>query len=148
MLNLFNKFSGLKGLSGISDEMKTIVEEARRGNKQAQIAIDVFCYRVRKYISAYVGVLNGADALVFSAGIGVNAPSIRAKCAEGLQFLGIKLDKKKNEEAVGREALISSRSSKVKVYVIPDNEELTMAFRTRDVLLEAKAPPKVEEVEI
>ncbi len=146
LLNLFNKFSGLKGLSGISDEMKTIVEEARAGNEQAQVAIDVFCYRVKKYIAAYLGVMNGADALVFSAGIGLNAPSIRARCVEGLQCLGVRLDKKKNEAAIGREAVISSRSSKVKVFVIPDNEELTMAFRTRDVVLEAEAQP--EEVEI
>jgi len=148
LLNLFNKFSGLKGLSGISDEMKTIVEEAEKGNEQARLAIEVFCYRVRKYIAAYIGILNGTDAVVFSAGIGLNAPSIRAKCVEGLEFLGIQLDPAQNEAAVGREALISSGDSKVKVFVIPDNEELTMAFRTQDVLTAAPRLTKTEEAEI
>lgn len=148
LLNLFNKFSGLKGLSGISDEMKTIVEEAEKGNEQARLAIEVFCYRVRKYIAAYIGVMNGTDAVAFSAGIGLNAPSIRAKCVEGLEFLGIQLDPAKNEAAVGREALISSGDSKVKVFVIPDNEELTMAFRTQDVLTAPPQLTKTEEAEI
>lgn len=137
LLNLFNKFSGLKGLSGISDRMRPILEASQEGNERADTAIDVFCYRVRKYISAYLGVLNGADALVFSAGIGVHSPLIRSKCVEGLQFLGIELDEQKNQEALGQEAVISSDNSATRVFTIPDNEELSMAYQTRKIVLAA-----------
>jgi acetate kinase len=137
LLNLFNKFSGLRGLCGWG-EMKTVLEEAESGNEQAKTAIEVFCYRIRKYISAYLGVLNGADAITFSAGIGLHSPEIRAKCLEGLQFLGVKLDSKKNKAAIGREASIEAKDSTIKVFVIPDNEELTMAFLTRDAVESVK----------
>lgn len=139
MLNLLNKFSGLKGLSGSSGQMKSVLEDAEQKDKRAQVAIDVFCYRVRKYIASYLGVLGGADALVFSAGIGTNSPLIRARCVQGLDFLGIKLDKKRNEGAIGKEALISSKSSEVQIFVIPDNEEYTMASRSWEVVVQAQA---------
>jgi len=132
--NLLNKFSGLLGLSGLSGEMKSLLKHASEGNERARMAIDVFCYRVRKYISAYAGVLGGLDALVFSSGIGFNAPSIRAQCVAGLEFLGVELDAKKNEAAVGIEAQIARDDSRVKVFAIADDEEMTMAILTRDVV--------------
>jgi len=134
LLNLFNKFSGLRGLSGTSGEMAVILDKAEKGDERCQIALGVFSYRVKKYIAAYMGVLGGADALVFSAGIGVNAPIVRQRCVAGLEFLGVQLDPEKNQAAIGKEALISSDDSPVKVFAMPDNEELTMAFRTRDVI--------------
>jgi acetate kinase len=132
--NLLNKFSGLLGLSGLSGEMNSLLKYAAEGNERACMAIDVFCYRIRKYIASYAGVLGGLDALVFSSGIGFNAPSIRAQCTKGLEFLGVELDAKKNEAAVGIEAQIARDSSRVKVFTIADDEEMTMAILTRDVV--------------
>jgi len=132
--SLLNKQSGLLGLSGISNDMRHILKEADHGNIQCKYAFEVFCYRIKKYISTYLGILNGADGIVFTAGIGENSPRVRDKSLEDMENLGIVIDKDKNNEAIGREMEISKEDSKVKVWVIPTNEELVIARDTVEVL--------------
>jgi acetate kinase len=128
--SLLNKHSGLYGLSGISNDMRQLIEESEKGNDRARAAIDVFCYRVKKYIGAYLATLNGADAVLLTGGIGENAPSIRAQICDGLDGLGIVLDAAKNEAAQGEPCCISSDDSACQVWVIPTNEELLIARDT------------------
>jgi len=116
--DLLNKKSGLLGISGISKEIP-ILKKSK--NPRAKLAIDIFCYHVKKYIGAYLAVMNGADAIVFTAGIGENEPVIREKILSGMENLGIILDKNRNYT---KETLISSKESKVKVLVIPTKEDL------------------------
>lgn len=127
---LLNKHSGLMGVSGISNDMRELIKEARRGNKHAQRAIDLFCYRLKKYIAAYYGVLGGADAVAFTGGIGENAALVRERSCEGLECLGIKIDPVRNEQTNGREGRISTDDSRVAVYVIPTDEEMVIARDT------------------
>lgn len=131
---LLNKKSGLLGISGISNDLRTLLKASMNGNERANLAIDVFCYRIKKYISMYMGILNGADAIVFTAGIGENSPTIREKCCQDLDGLGIKLDKKANSDIIADEGIISSKSAKIKVLVIPTNEELMIARESAKVL--------------
>jgi acetate kinase len=98
---LLNKHSGLQGLSGISSDMRDLLEEEADGSDRARLALDVYCYRVRKYIGAYAAVMGGIDAVGFTGGIGQNAPAIRARCLEGLDFLGIEVDESANAELTG-----------------------------------------------
>jgi len=133
-ITLLNKHSGLQGISGVSSDMTDILEESRKGNKSAQLALDVYCYRIKKYVGAYAAALGGLDVLVFTAGIGENAPLIRKKSCEDLEFLGIEIDEKKNERTAKTEALISSPDSRVKVLVIPTNEELVIARDTQRII--------------
>jgi len=135
---LLNKHSGMQGISGISSDMKDIIEECEKGNRGAQLAFDLYCYRIKKYIGAYAACMGGLDALIFTAGIGENSPLVRKKSCEGLEFLGIEIDDKKNEEAVGKEGEISSINSKVKVFAILTNEELVIASDTERIVEEAK----------
>ena len=100
---LLNKHSGLQGLSGISSDMRDLLEEEADGSKRAALALDVYTYRVRKYIGAYAAVMGGVDAVGFTGGIGQNAPSIRARCLEGLEFLGLEIDPKANERLIDGE---------------------------------------------
>lgn len=134
--NLLNKRSGLLGISAISGSMMDLMKAIKEGNKRAALAVDVFCYRLKKYISAYIGVLGGVDAIIFSAGIGENESYIRTKALDTLSCFGIALDEKKNSCAKG-ETDISTPESAVKVLVIPTNEELMIARETRR-LLEAR----------
>ena len=127
---LLNNRSGLLGLSGSTNDMRELIDESRGGNERARLAIGVFCYRVRKYIGAYYAVLNGADAVIFTGGIGENAPLVRAGCCESLEALGIRLDAEKNERASGREMEISAGGARTAVWVIPTNEELLIARDT------------------
>jgi acetate kinase len=127
---LLNKGSGLYGISGISNDMRTLLEHAARGDERAGLAIEVFCYRIRKYIGAYYAVLNGADAVIFTGGIGENAPEIRRRVCESLDALGIRLDEQRNRAAVGREADLSAEDARTRVWVIPTNEELLIARET------------------
>jgi len=124
---LLNKHSGLYGISGISSDMRELMEEYRAGNDRAKLAIDVFCYRIKKYIGGYAGVLGRVDGLIFTGGIGENAPLVRAQSSEGLGFFGIEVDSALNEATVRKEGEISPPSSKTRVYVIPTNEELLIA---------------------
>ncbi len=125
--SLMNKQSGLLGLSGLSSDMRTLLEAEEKGNERARLAIEVFCYRLKKYIAAYLGVLGEVDALVFAGGIGENAPAIRARALQGLDALGLKLDPDRNAAAQGTEAEISPDGARSRVYVVPTNEELLIA---------------------
>ena len=132
--SVLNKQSGLYGLSGVSNDIRDVIEEAGKGNKKAGLTIDVFTYRIKKYIGAYTAAMNGLDALVFTAGIGENNPYIRELCCRDMSYQGIELDLNANEKAVGIRALISSSKSKVSVFAIPTNEELMIAQETKKLL--------------
>jgi acetate kinase len=132
--SLLNKHSGLLGISGVSNDMRTLLKQAEKGNTSCQNAIDVFCWRLKKYIAAYVGILNGCDGIVFTAGIGENVPLVREKSLEGMDYLGIRLEPGRNSSMVGKEGLISADDSKIKVYVFPTNEELVIARDTARIL--------------
>ena len=131
---LLNKKSGLVGISGLSADMRTIVKAVAAGNKKAKLAFDMLCYSVKKYISTYFGILNGADALVFTAGIGENSPSVREHICRNLSALGIEMDIEKNNEPSGVERFVSTENSKVKIMIIPTNEELMIARESKRVL--------------
>jgi acetate kinase len=135
---LLNKHGGLQGISGVSSDMKDILEESEKGNKSAKLALDIYCYRIRKYIGAYAAALGGLDVLVFTAGIGENAPAVRKKACKNLEILGIKIDEKRNQEAIKKEAMISSPKARVKVLVIPTNEELVIARDTERIIHEVQ----------
>jgi acetate kinase len=130
---LLNRRSGLAGLSGVGNDMREIIAAARSGNTRAELALEVFCYRVKKYIGAYHAVLGRLDGIVFTAGIGENSAEVRRRSLEGLEPLGIRLDAEKNAEAVGREAIISAEDSAVSVLVVPTDEALDIAIDTYDV---------------
>ena len=131
LLTMLNTASGLLGLSGLSADMRTLLEAAAGPDgRQARLAIDVFCYRVKKYIGAYLTALDGADAIVFTGGIGENAPAVRAKICAGLEWCGLTLDPARNEAAVGQEARISADGSRLQSWVIPTDEELLIARDT------------------
>ncbi len=124
-----NKKSGVLGISGVSSDFRDIESAASEGNKRARLALDVFSYKVKGQIGAYAAQMGGVDAIIFTAGVGENGPETREECVEGLEFLGVKLDAEKNKVR-GKLAEISSDDSKVKVYVIPTNEELMIAKDT------------------
>lgn len=127
---LCNKKSGVLGLSGCSNDMRTLIDEASAGNRRARLALDVFCYRVKKYIGAYLAVLGRIDALVFTGGIGENAAAIRQQICAGLEPLGIELDNRQNEAVVGREGRINVAGRRVSILVIPTDEEGAIAADT------------------
>ena len=129
LMNMLNKKSGVQGVSGLSSDFRDLTAGAEAGNKRAQIAIDVFAYRVAKYVGSYAAAMNGVDAIAFTAGIGENVCLVREKVCEYLGFLGIELDKEANAKR-GEEIEISTADSKVKVYVVPTNEELAIARET------------------
>lgn len=131
---LMNKKSGLLGISGLSADMRTIVKAVAAGNKKAKLAFDMLCYSIKKYISAYFGILNGIDGLVFTAGIGENSPSVREHICQNLSALGIEMDIDKNNEPSGAERFVSTENSKVKIMIIPTNEELMIARESKRVL--------------
>jgi acetate kinase len=128
VLDILNKKSGLVGLSGISSDMRDIDTAADNGDENAILARDMLVYSVRKYIGAYAAVLGGVDAIVFTAGIGENNHTTRARIMEGFEYLGAKIDLEKNNTR--EEAVISMDDSKVKICVIPTNEELIIARDT------------------
>lgn len=127
---LLNKQSGLLGLSGSSNDMRDLLQKRKEGDRRAGLAVEIFCYRVRKYIGSYMAALGGADAVVFTGGIGENADEVRAETCQGLQSLGVILDSDKNLETRGAEEEISAAGSPCKVWVIPTNEELLIARDT------------------
>ena len=135
---LVNKHSGMLGVSGISSDLREIEEAAEQGKYRAQLALNMFDYRVKKYIGAYVAAMNGLDILVFTGGIGENGDDRRYEIAGSLQYLGIDIDKEKNNGLRGKEAVISSDNSKVKVMVIPTNEELVIAQDTVQIVSKLK----------
>lgn len=129
VLNILNKKSGVLGVSGVSSDFRDLEAAAKAGNERAKIAFDVFIYRVAKYIGSYVAAMNGVDAIAFTAGLGENNGAARKAICDYLGYLGIKLSAKKNQIR-GEEVVISTPSSKVKVMVIPTNEELAIAMET------------------
>jgi len=127
MDSMLNKKSGLLGVSGVSSDMREIVDAAKSGNERAQLAIDMYVHRIRKYIGAYIANLGGLDALVFTAGVGEHETNLRARICENLKFFGVEVDPVKNDAAVGGEHEISIDGASVKVLVIPTNEEGVIA---------------------
>lgn len=127
--NMLNKKSGVLGISGVSSDFRDIEEEAEKGNKKAQLALDMFHTRVKKYIGAYAAQLGHVDALVFTAGLGENSAESREEICKNMDFLGIEIDTNVNKVR-GKETLISTENSRVKVYIIPTNEELVIARDT------------------
>ena len=139
IFSTLNKRSGLLGVSGLTNDMRELEGEAEEHqDRRAILAIDMFCYRVKKYIGAYIAQMNGTEAICFAGGIGENSVTIRRKICADLEWLGIKLDESRNKAARGKEALISADDSRVPVFVIPTNEELILA---RDTVRAVKSLP-------
>ena len=132
--NLLNKKSGLLGVSGASSDMREVHAAIKAGNAHAKLALDMYFYRIRKYIGSYAAALGGVDVIVFTGGVGENDEMSREVACEGLEFMGVKLDKELNQTIHGKEAVISTPDSKVKVVVIPTDEELMIATDTMNLL--------------
>ena len=129
VMDVLNKKSGMLGISGVSSDFRDLEKAAEEGNERAALAIDIFCYKTHKRIASAAAAMNGIDVLIFTAGVGENSPELREKIASGLDFMGIKIDHDKNMVR-GQEALISTSDSRVKILVIPTNEELVIAQDT------------------
>lgn len=134
---LLNKHSGLMGISGVSSDMRDVLAEAKEDNKQAAFAVDVFCYRIKKYIGAYTASLGGINAVIFTGGIGENSLEVRSKSLSGLSYMGITLDEELNKSPE-KEKLISTTDSPVSIFVIPTNEELMIAIDTMEIVSQTK----------
>jgi acetate kinase len=132
--DLLNIKSGLLGISSRSGDMRELLLAEADGDRRAVLAIDMFCYRVRKYIGAYAAVLGRIDAVVFGGGIGENAAEVRSRICSGLELLGIRLDQERNEMVQGKEGIISADASNTKVYVIPVDEAITIAHDTLNLI--------------
>lgn len=130
--SVLNKQSGLVGLSGLTNDMRDLLAEEKENNdRRAKLAIDIFCHRIKKYIGAYLAEMNGADAIIFTGGIGENSPDIRSRVCSGLEWLGIEIDEELNKKTVGgKEGEIGKKDARVKTFVIPTNEELVIARDT------------------
>lgn len=133
MDTLMNKKSGVLGVSGVSSDFRDIEDAAKKGNHRAQLALDVFHYRVKKYIGSYIAAMGGIDCLVFTAGLGENSISSREEICKGLECFGIELDAEKNNVR-GKAVEVSTEGSKVKIFVIPTNEELMIARDTMEIV--------------
>lgn len=133
MLNILNKKSGVLGISGVSSDFRDLETAAEEGNKRAQLALDVFRYSVKKFIGAYAAAMGGVDAIVFTAGVGENDAGTRMDIASDLEFMGVKMDEDANNVR-GKEAVISAPDSKVKVLLIPTDEELMIAMDTAELV--------------
>ncbi len=131
---LFNNRSGLLGVSGVSSDMRTIIDLMNRGDKKAELAFEMYCYITKKYISQYIGVLNYPDAIIFSAGVGENSPLVREHILQDMDKLGIIIDKKLNNMLISKDGIISKKESRIKVLVIKTNEELMIAKITKKLL--------------
>ena len=134
--HLLNKQSGLLGISGLTNDMRDLLAEARENNdRRANLAIEMFCYRARKYIGSYLAAMGGADAVVFAGGIGENSPEIRARICAGLEWAGLHVDSLRNEQFVGgREGKFSTEQSSLEAWVVPTDEELLIARDTYRVV--------------
>ena len=128
---LLNTQCGLLGISGVTNDMKVLLQELRQhDDRRIRLAIEIFCYRARKYIGALLAGMGGADAVIFTGGVGENAPEVRARICEGLQWAGLTLDVDQNTQAIGKEVQISSADSRLQAWVIPTDEELLIARDT------------------
>lgn len=136
---LINKHSGMIGISGISSDMRDIEDEAiKKNNKRAKLALDMYHYRIKKYIGAYIAAMGGLDYLIFTGGIGENSAHTRSEVCKDMEFLGINFDFEKNKGIKGKELVISKDDSRIKVLVIPTNEELVIAIDTMEVIQSKK----------
>jgi len=132
---MLNTQSGLLGISGLTNDMRDLLAESKEhDDRRVRLAIEIFCYRARKYIGTFLAAMGGAGAIVFTGGIGENSPEIRARICEGMQWAGLTIDVAANEQTVGREGLISTEGSKLAAYAIPTNEELLIARDTVRVI--------------
>jgi len=131
---LFNKHSGVLGVSGISSDMRDIDNAIKDGNERAKLALNMYEYRIKKYIGSYITALNGVDVIVFTGGVGENQVNMRRKVCEGLSFMGVKIDDKINSVSRGEEVLISTPDSSVKIVVIPTDEEFMIASDTMEIV--------------
>ena len=133
MLNILNKKSGVLGISGVSSDFRDLEAAAPQGNQRAQLALDSFDYNVKKLIGAYAAAMGGVDAIIFTAGVGENGPDTRANVVSGLEYMGVKLDAEKNNTR-GKEVDVATDDSKVRILVIPTNEELMIAMDTAAIV--------------
>ncbi len=135
MLTYLNKKSGMAGISGVSSDFRDLTAASDKGNERAQLALDMFSYACKKYVGAYAAAMNGVDCIVFTAGVGENTSCVRAAICENMQYLGLEIDLDKNEERNnGSIRDITGKNSKVKVLIIPTNEELVIARETVELL--------------
>lgn len=134
MSNLLNKKSGVLGITGISSDMREIESANDNGNERAKLALDMYSYRIKKYVGAYAAAMGGCDIIVFTAGVGENQASMREDVCKNMEYMGVKLDVEKNKTIRGEEAIISTPDSKVTVCVIPTDEELMIATDTMNLL--------------
>lgn len=130
MSDLLNKQSGVLGISGVSSDMREVEAAAKEGNQRAALALEMYSHRIKKYIGAYAAIMGGVDIIVFTAGVGEHQWDIRQNSTSGLEFLGVKLDEAKNRKNFGEEEIISTEDSRVKVVVVPTDEELMIASDT------------------
>ena len=138
---LLNTQSGLLGISGLTNDMRELQAELNEhDDRRVRLAVEVFCYRVRKYVGAYLAAMGGADAVVFTGGIGENSPDVRGRVCSEMEWVGLHLDDRKNRQTVGREGLISSEDSKLLAYAIPTDEELLIARDTVRVIEGVRHP--------
>lgn len=133
VLNVLNRESGLLGVSGFSSDLRDITDEAKKGNQRAELALEVFSSSIHKYMGSYAARMGGVDAIIFTAGVGENSALIREKVLDSLEFMGVYLDKKTNNETIGSEATISHSYSPVKVLVIPTDEEVMIAREVMNI---------------
>jgi acetate kinase len=131
---LINKHSGMLGLSGVSSDMRDIETAAGEGNHRAQVSLDIYHYRIKKYLGSYAAAMGGVDVVIFTGGVGENGWETRQQVASGLEFMGLKFDVEKNTKLRGKEAIISAPDSKVTVMVVPTNEELVIAQDTFEIV--------------
>jgi len=138
---LLNTQSGLLGISGLTNDMRELQAELKEhDDRRVRLAIEIFCYRAKKYIGSYLAAMGGADAIVFTGGIGENSPDVRVRICEGMDWAGLRIDEKKNSETIGREGLISTEDSKLPAYAIPTDEELLIARDTVRVIMGVPHP--------
>ena len=134
MADFLNKESGVLGISGVSSDMRDVEQAAQQGNEMARLALTMYDYRIKKYIGSYAAALGGVDVIVFTAGVGENQARMREGATNGLEFLGVKLDKELNAKVHGTETKISAPDSKVSVWVVPTDEEIVIARDTKELV--------------
>ncbi len=131
---LINKHSGMIGITGVSSDMREIEQAAEEGNERAKLGLEMYVYRIRKYIGAYTAAMEGIDMLLFTGGIGENADTLRKNIVDGFSYLGMEIDDNKNTGLRGKDAVISADTSKVKIMVVPTNEEFVIAQDTMNII--------------
>jgi acetate kinase len=141
MNTLLNSKSGVKGVSGVSNDMRQVIAKAKEGDARAQLALDMFDYRLVKYIGAYVASMGGCDAIVFTGGIGENDVPMRARVLEPLRFIGVELDPERNSSNA-KEKVITRDGSRISVWVVPTNEELMIARKTKAIIEQGRSPAR------